>query len=171
MTSMLNEPILARAAEILGRMRDAGLRAVTAESCTGGLVAAALTHHAGSSDMVEGGFVTYSNAMKTALLGVPPALLAHHGAVSAEVAASMARGALAHAPDADLAVAITGIAGPGGGSAEKPVGLVWFGAIRRDGEGSTISRQFAGDREAVRSQAVAQALDLLADLTDAHMHI
>ncbi|MBB2204301.1 CinA family protein [Gluconacetobacter takamatsuzukensis] len=164
---MLNETVLAQAAEVLERMRGAGLRAVTAESCTGGLVAAALTHHAGSSDMVEGGFVTYSNGMKTALLGVPAALLARHGAVSAEVAASMARGALAHAPEADLAVSITGIAGPGGGSAEKPVGLVWFGAIRRDGEGSTISRHFDGDREAVRRQAVAQALDLLAGLTEA----
>ncbi|MFW7266720.1 CinA family protein [Gluconacetobacter sp. Hr-1-5] len=164
---MLNETVLARAADVLERMRGAGVRAVTAESCTGGLVAAALTHHAGSSEMVEGGFVTYSNAMKTALLGVPSALLARHGAVSAEVAASMARGALAHAPDADLAVSITGIAGPGGGSAEKPVGLVWFGAIRRDGEGSTVSRHFTGDRETVRRQAVEQALDLLAELTDA----
>ncbi|GBQ31852.1 CinA family protein [Gluconacetobacter sacchari] len=164
---MLNDTILARAAEVLDRLRGAGVRAVTAESCTGGLVAAALTHHAGSSDMVEGGFVTYSNGMKSALLGVPPMLLVRHGAVSAEVAASMARGALAHAPDADLAVSITGIAGPGGGTMEKPVGLVWFGAIRRDGEGSTISRHFTGDRAAIRRQAVEQALDLLADLTDA----
>lgn len=167
MSSMLNDTILARAAEVLDRLRGAGVRAVTAESCTGGLVAAALTHHAGSSDMVEGGFVTYSNGMKSALLGVPPMLLVRHGAVSAEVAASMARGALAHAPDADLAVSITGIAGPGGGTMEKPVGLVWFGAIRRDGEGSTISRHFTGDRAAIRRQAVEQALDLLADLTDA----
>lgn len=167
MMSMLNETVLAQAADVLDRMRRAGVRAVTAESCTGGLVAAALTHHAGSSETVEGGFVTYSNAMKTALLGVPPALLARHGAVSAEVAASMARGALAHAPDADLAVSITGIAGPGGGSAEKPVGLVWFGAIRRDGEGSTVSRHFTGDRETIRRQAARQALDLLAELTDA----
>lgn len=166
MTSMLNETVLARAADVLDRMREAGVRAVTAESCTGGLVAAALTHHAGSSEMVEGGFVTYSNAMKTALLGVPPTLLARHGAVSAEVAASMARGALAHAPDADLAVSITGIAGPGGETPEKPIGLVWFGAIRRDGEGSTVSRHFAGDRETVRRQAVEQALDLLAGLTE-----
>ncbi|MFT8775452.1 MAG: CinA family protein [Gluconacetobacter liquefaciens] len=163
---MLNETLLAQAADVLERMRHAGVRAVTAESCTGGLVAAALTHHAGSSEMIEGGFVTYSNAMKTALLGVPPTLLARHGAVSAEVAASMARGALAHAPDADLAVSITGIAGPGGGSAEKPVGLVWFGAIRRDGEGSTVSRHFTGDRETIRRQAVEQALDLLTELTD-----
>lgn len=167
MMSMLNETVLAQAADVLDRMRRAGVRAVTAESCTGGLVAAALTHHVGSSETVEGGFVTYSNAMKTALLGVPPALLARHGAVSAEVAASMARGALAHAPDADLAVSITGIAGPGGGSAEKPVGLVWFGAIRRDGEGSTVSRHFTGDRETIRRQAARQALDLLAELTDA----
>lgn len=167
MTSMLNDAVLARAGEVLERLHQARLRAVTAESCTGGLLTAALTHHAGSSDMVEGGFVTYSNGMKTALLGVPSGVLVRHGAVSAEVAAAMARGALAHAAAADLAVSITGIAGPGGGSADKPVGLVWFGAMRRDGEGLTVSRRFAGDREAVRWQAVEQALGLLADLADA----
>ena len=117
---------------MLERCRARGLTVATAESCTGGLVAGALTEIAGSSDVVDRGFVTYSNAAKQAMLGVPAAILERHGAVSRETAEAMARGALAHAP-ADLAVAITGIAGPGGGSAEKPVGLVHFAAAARDG--------------------------------------
>ncbi|MBB2157299.1 nicotinamide-nucleotide amidohydrolase family protein [Gluconacetobacter diazotrophicus] len=161
MTSMLDGTVLTQAAETLDRLRQAGLQVVTAESCTGGLVAAALTHHAGSSDMVQGGFITYSNDMKTALLGVAPALLARHGAVSAEVAAAMAEGALSRAPHAAIAVSITGIAGPGGGSASKPVGLVWFGTARRGGQTRTLSRHFGGDRTAVRQRAVVQALDLI----------
>ncbi|GBQ91704.1 hypothetical protein AA13595_3164 [Gluconacetobacter johannae DSM 13595] len=158
---LLDDATLDQAGGLLARLREAGLRVVTAESCTGGLVAAALTHHAGSSDVVEGGFVTYSNAMKTVLLGVDPVVVARHGAVSAETAAAMADGALAHAPSADIAVSITGIAGPGGGSAAKPVGLVWFATARRNGETVTLSRVFDGDRTSVRQQAVAQALNLI----------
>src|ERR1700675_3629218 len=104
----------------------------TAESCTGGMVAAALTDIAGSSDVVERGFVTYSNAAKTEMLGVPAALITAHGAVSAEAGAAMAAGVLAHAP-VDLAVSVTGIAGPGGATLGKPVGLVHFGTARRGG--------------------------------------
>src|SRR5271154_951640 len=110
---------------VLDACRIARLTLATAESCTGGMVAAALTDIAGSSDVVERGFVTYSNAAKTELLGVPAALIIRAGAVSEEVARAMASGALDHAPVA-LAVAVTGIAGPGGGTAEKPVGLVHF---------------------------------------------
>src|SRR5277367_6169236 len=105
--------------------RAAGLMLATAESCTGGMVAAALTDIAGSSDVVERGFVTYSNAAKAELLGIDPAVIETHGAVSREVAEAMARGALAQSAT-DVAVAITGVAGPDGGSVDKPVGLVWF---------------------------------------------
>lgn len=132
----------------------------TAESCTGGMIAAALTDIAGSSDVVERGFVTYSNRAKTELLGVSGELIARVGAVSAEVAEAMAQGALAHAP-VDLAVAVTGIAGPGGGSAEKPVGLVHFGIARKGGVVRTEHRIFPGDRAAVRRATVAHALALL----------
>ena len=135
----------------------------TAESCTGGLVAGACTAVSGSSDWFERGFVTYSNAAKTELLGVPPSTIAAHGAVSAEVAHAMADGALAHASAATLAVAITGIAGPTGATPGKPVGLVWFGLARRGAPTRTERRHFAGDRAAVRAQAVAEALRLLLD--------
>ncbi len=132
----------------------------TAESCTGGLIAAALTHVPGSSDVVERGFVTYSNAAKTDMLGVPAAMIEQHGAVSQPVAAAMATGALAHSP-ADIAVSVTGVAGPGGGTADKPVGLVWFGCARRAGETRAQSRIFPGGRAAVREASVAFAFDLL----------
>jgi nicotinamide-nucleotide amidase len=148
------------ASELLALCRGKGLRLATAESCTGGMVAAALTDIAGSSDVVERGFVTYSNEAKNELLGVPSALIAAHGAVSAEVAAAMAQGALAHAP-VELAVAITGIAGPGGGTPEKPVGLVWFGSARRGGAIATERQVFAGDRAEVRRAATRRALELL----------
>ena len=115
---------------MLDKARAAGLTIATAESCTGGLVAGALTAIAGSSDVVDRGFVTYSNAAKMQMLGVPPTLLAQHGAVSQPVAVAMAEGAL-KASGAGLAVSITGIAGPGGGSADKPVGLVHFALARR----------------------------------------
>ena len=124
------------------------------------MVAAALTDIAGSSDVVERGFVTYSNEAKSELLAVPPALIAAQGAVSREVAAAMAAGALARAP-VDLAVSITGIAGPGGGSATKPVGLVWFGIGRKGGPVATASHVFPGDRAAVRLAATQRALQLL----------
>ncbi len=144
---------------MLDRYRADGLKLATAESCTGGLIAASMTEIAGSSDVVERGFVTYSNEAKTELLGVPVALIADMGAVSAEVAEAMAEGARAHS-HADAAVSVTGIAGPGGGTAEKPVGLVYLGACRRDGRPRHLRRVFTGDREAVRRAALEEALDL-----------
>jgi len=123
------------------------------------LIAAALTHIAGSSDVFERGFVTYSNEAKIEMLKVPAALIQHHGAVSAEVARAMAEGALTFS-HADIAVSVTGVAGPGGGSAEKPVGLVWFGCARRNGDSTTQAKNFTGDRESVRSQSVVFALSL-----------
>jgi len=142
------------------------VRVATAESCTGGLVAAALTAIAGSSDVFECGFVTYSNEAKQRLLGVPAAILLRHGAVSAEAAAAMAKGALKRS-SADFAVSITGIAGPAGGSKEKPVGLVHFAAARRDGKVLARRRLFGNiGRRRVRERSVAEALALLADLVE-----
>lgn len=149
------------AREVLDLCRAAKLRVATAESCTGGMVAAALTDIAGSSSVVERGFVTYANEAKTEMLGVPAALIAAKGAVSQEVAEAMAAGALAQAP-VDLAVAITGVAGPGGGSAEKPVGLVWFGLARKGKTVITDRQIFSGDRAAIRAAATHHALSLLA---------
>lgn len=137
----------------------AGKMLATAESCTGGMISAALTDIAGSSVAVERGFVTYSNTAKTELLGVDAALIHAKGAVSAEVAAAMAEGALRNSRAA-VAVSVTGIAGPDGGSAEKPVGLVWFG-LAAGGEVRTERANFAGDRAAVRRQATEKALNLL----------
>jgi nicotinamide-nucleotide amidase len=141
-----------------------GLTIATAESCTGGLVAGALTEIPGSSAVVLCGFVTYSNEAKEHMVGVPAEVLAAHGAVSRPTAQAMAEGALSHCP-ADLAVAITGIAGPGGGSAEKPVGLVHFAAAAR--AGARIAReQRYGDigRAAVRHASVLEALAMLEEL-------
>lgn len=148
------------AGDVLAHCRAAGLRVATAESCTGGLVAACLTEIAGSSDVVERGFVTYADAAKVELLGVREATLARHGAVSAETAGEMLAGALARSP-ADLVVAITGIAGPGGGSPEKPVGLVFIGVQRRDAAPTIERHVFAGDRAAVRDASLRRALELL----------
>jgi len=140
------------------RARGAGI--ATAESCTGGLIAAACTSLAGSSDWFERGFVTYSNDAKTEMLGVPAEAIAAHGAVSAEVACAMAEGALANSR-ASFAVSVTGIAGPGGGSAAKPVGTVWI-AIAASGEKAVASLLLAsGDRAAIRQASVARALELL----------
>jgi nicotinamide-nucleotide amidase len=158
---LADDGLQALAESVLTRCRVRKLTLATAESCTGGMIAAALTDIAGSSDVVERGFVTYSNAAKTAMLGVPAALIDQHGAVSAEVASAMAEGALAHAP-VDLAVSVTGIAGPGGATPGKPVGLVHFGIARRGGEVRTERHIFAGDRSAVRRAAVECALKLLA---------
>ncbi len=153
--------LLKKAETLLETYRRAGLKIATAESCTGGLIAGTLTEIAGSSDVVERGFVTYSNEAKTELLGVPAAVIAQAGAVSAEVAEAMAEGAL-EASAADVAVSATGIAGPGGATPNKPVGLVYLGICRR-GAGAAHERHvFAGDRAAVRRAAVAAALDLLA---------
>jgi nicotinamide-nucleotide amidase len=146
---------------VLDSCRARGWHVATAESCTGGLVAAALTSIAGSSDVVERGFVTYSNAAKSELLGVPPETIAAHGAVSTETAAAMATGALVRTP-VDLAISVIGVAGPGGGSAAKPVGLVVFGLARRDGPCRTERHVFDGDRSAVRQAALQMALGLLA---------
>ena len=158
---MLDEAILLSAARALESLRARGLTAVTAESCTGGLVAASLTHHAGSSDVMLGGFVTYSNGMKHGLLGVGTALFEQVGAVSEEVARAMAEGARSRS-GADVAVSVTGIAGPGGGSADKPVGLVWFAAARSGRASRTSRHVFTGDRATIRREAVGMALSLLA---------
>lgn len=156
---MLADEVLIQAEALLAACRAKGVRIATAESCTGGLIAAALTAIAGSSDVVDRGFVTYSNAAKSELLGVDPALIARVGAVSEEVARAMAEGALARSL-AQLAVAVTGVAGPGGGSAAKPVGLVWFGLATPSGV-STGSMIFPGDRTAVRAATVVHAFGLL----------
>jgi nicotinamide-nucleotide amidase len=152
-----------KADAVLAACRAAGLMLATAESCTGGLIAGMLTGIAGSSDVVDRGFVTYSNQAKTEMLGVPAHLIEAVGAVSQEVAKAMAAGALAHS-GAGIAVSVTGIAGPGGGSADKPVGLVWFGVARRDGTAITDRQVFPGDRAAVRWAAVLHALGLVLDL-------
>ena len=140
-----------------------GVTVATAESCTGGGVAQAITRIAGSSEWFERGFVTYTNRAKEEMLGVPHATLVAHGAVSEEVASEMAAGALARSP-ADVAVAITGIAGPGGGTSEKPVGLVWFAWTHRGGPVQARRFFFTGDRAAVREQSVAVAIRGLIDL-------
>ena len=151
---------LDRAAErLLARCRARGVMLATAESCTGGLIAATLTAIAGSSDVVDRGFVTYSNAAKTEMLGVPADLIDTHGAVSAPVAEAMARGARARSA-AGITVAVNGIAGPGGGSADKPVGLVWFG-LAHPGGVTTDHVVFPGDRAAVRAATVAHAFALI----------
>ena len=133
---------------------------VTAESCTGGWIAAACTSVAGSSDWFERGFVTYSNEAKVESIGVPAALIAAHGAVSADVARAMAEGALAHSR-AQWAVAVTGIAGPGGAVPGKPVGTVWLAIARRGEVAHTVLLQLGGDRTAVREQTVHRALQTL----------
>ncbi|HEV2336448.1 MAG TPA: nicotinamide-nucleotide amidohydrolase family protein [Stellaceae bacterium] len=159
---MFDPETLALAEEVLALCRARHWRLSTAESCTGGLVAAALTAVAGSSDVVERGLVTYSNDAKIELLGVPSDTIAAHGAVSSETAIAMAQGALARAP-IDLAVSITGVAGPGGGTAQKPVGLIYVGLATKDGAARVERRVFPGDRTAVRNAALVLALELLRD--------
>jgi nicotinamide-nucleotide amidase len=158
---MFPPDLIAEAAALLNRLRERGLKLAAAESCTGGLVTALLTEIAGSSDVVERGFVTYSNAAKHELLGVPEAMLAEHGAVSEPVARAMAQGALAHS-SAGISVAVTGVAGPGGGSAEKPVGLVHLAVARRGGGVLHQECRF-GDigRAEVRRASVETALQLI----------
>ena len=152
----------AAAKQVLELCRARGLRVATAESCTGGLVAAALTEIAGSSDVVDRGFVTYSNEAKTELLGVPQSILKRYGAVSAQTAKVMAAGALKNS-HADIAISITGIAGPGGGTKQKPVGLVHFAAAGRGGRRIARKRLY-GDigRGRVRQRSVVDALEMLA---------
>jgi nicotinamide-nucleotide amidase len=160
--------IESRAQAVLETFRARKLMAATAESCTGGLVVGALTEIAGSSDVVDRGFVTYSNAAKQAMLGVPADTLERYGAVSRETAEAMAQGAVRNS-DAHIAVAITGIAGPGGGSADKPVGLVHFAAAGRDGQLRHRERRF-GDigRATVRERSVIEALDMLLALAKSY---
>lgn len=146
-------------------LKERGWMLAVAESCTGGLIAAACTEQSGSSDWFERGFVTYSNAAKTELLGVDGALIAQHGAVSEVVARAMAFGAVRHS-QARVSIAVTGIAGPTGGSADKPVGTVWFGFMV-DGRLASETRRFDGDRAAVRAAAVRHALQRLLELLQA----
>lgn len=151
------------ATAVLAACRAAGLMTVTAESCTGGLVSAALTAIAGSSDVVDRGFVTYTNEAKQEMLDVPAAILAAHGAVSAETAQAMAEGALRHSRAA-ISVSVTGIAGPGGATSDKPVGLVHFAAKR--GERLVLREERFGaiGRDEVRHRSVLVALELLLTL-------
>jgi nicotinamide-nucleotide amidase len=158
--------IESKAQALISDFSKRGLMVATAESCTGGLIVGALTEIPGSSSVVDRGFVTYSNDAKMQMLGVDPATLAAHGAVSRQTALEMARGALSHSK-ADVVVAVTGIAGPGGGSIEKPVGLVHLAATVRTG--NTYHREMRyGDigRDAVRLETVRTALDMLIDVTD-----
>ena len=168
-TIKLSIPALAR--RVLREARRNGLTIATAESCTGGMVAAALTGIAGSSDVFDRGFITYSNAAKSAMIGVPPQLIAENGAVSAEVVVAMAEGAL-RASGAGLAVAITGVAGPGGGTAQKPVGLVHLAVVAADGRVNRIERRYdpALRRSGIRRAAVIDALGLLLGMAASASH-
>jgi nicotinamide-nucleotide amidase len=157
---MLDQGTLAEAASTLAALQARRLTLATAESCTGGLIAAALTAIPGSSATVLAGYVTYSNEAKTRMLGVPEATLAAHGAVSEPVARRMAEGALAEAR-AGIAISCTGIAGPGGGSAAKPVGLVFIGCARHGMETRVERHVFPGDRTAIRAATVDAALALI----------
>lgn len=157
---MFSDDFRNRAVTFLDAMRAKGFRFASAESCTGGLIAALLTEIPGSSDVVDRGFVTYSNEAKAEMIGVGTALLAEHGAVSREVALAMATGALARSM-ADVTVAVTGVAGPGGGTAAKPVGLVHIAAARRGAETLHKECRFGPlDRSEIRAQTVVEALAL-----------
>jgi nicotinamide-nucleotide amidase len=162
---LVNDSVPDLVERLAAQLRAKGWMMATAESCTGGLIAGACTDLAGSSDWFERGFVTYSNAAKTELLGVDAALIAQHGAVSETVARAMAQGAVAHA-HAQVAVAVTGVAGPAGGSADKPVGMVWFGWAVPGGVHTQVQR-FDGDRAAVRTATVRHALQRLLALVEA----
>jgi nicotinamide-nucleotide amidase len=158
--SVFDEGLLQAAENLLGLCRARGLHVSTAESCTGGLLAGLLTSVPGSSDVVDRGFVTYSNAAKIQMIGVPTALIAAHGAVSEEVARAMAEGALAYS-DADLAVSVTGVAGPGGGTATKPVGLVHIACAMRGGAIVHQRLEFGSqERETIRLKSLDAVLRL-----------
>ena len=158
---MFPPELIARATDLVARYRAAGLMAATAESCTGGLIAALLTEIPGSSNMLERGFVVYSNASKQELLGVPAEMLARHGAVSRRTAIAMAEGALG-ASRAEVAVSVTGVAGPDGGSTEKPVGLVHFACARR-GQATVAREERFGDigRARLRIACLQTALEMM----------
>jgi nicotinamide-nucleotide amidase len=150
-----------KAIAVLEACRARGILLATAESCTGGLIVASLTDIGGSSDVVDRGFITYSNEAKHAMLGIPMEVIAAHGAVSEEVALAMAAGALQHSR-AGIAVAVTGVAGPGGGSAAKPVGLVWFGVALKGQAPQAVRHVFPDQgRASIRQNAVETALDLV----------
>ncbi|MDD3028780.1 MAG: CinA family protein [Alphaproteobacteria bacterium] len=157
---MFSQDLTDKAAKVIAAYAAQQKAIATAESCTGGLIAGALTSIPGSSRVFDRGFVTYSNDAKVALLGVKPETLERMGAVSTDVAEEMARGALS-ASKADIALSVTGIAGPDGGSTEKPVGLVFFGLATKDGALMHYRCQFSGDRDAVRTQTVNEGLSLL----------
>jgi nicotinamide-nucleotide amidase len=164
--SLFPKDVIDLATESLSACRERGLMIVTAESCTGGLIAAALTEIAGSSDVVDRGFVTYSNAAKTAMLDVSSKTLGTYGAVSKETALEMAKGALANSL-ASISVAVTGVAGPGGGSTDKPVGLVHIAVAN---EANTVHRECrfgAVDREQIRLETVRTALQMILSLVQA----
>ncbi len=159
---MFPSELEAHARRLLDAARDKRLLIATAESCTGGLISGLLTEIPGSSDVVDRGFVTYSNAAKTHMLGVPPGLIGAFGAVSSSVARAMAEGALRNS-NAHIAVAVTGIAGPGGGTPDKPVGTVWI-AVAKIGQAATATLlQAGGDRAAIRAASVVRALALLVE--------
>jgi nicotinamide-nucleotide amidase len=158
--AMLPDSTLTEAESLLAACRARGVMLATAESCTGGLIAAALTAIAGSSDVVDRGFVTYSNEAKNELIGVPMPLIHAHGAVSEDVARAMAQGALDRSR-AGIAVSVTGVAGPGGGSAEKPVGLVCFGLAQKGAPVISRRQIFPGDRTAIRAETVRYAFVLI----------
>lgn len=162
----MSKELHAAAKAVLDACRARGLKVATAESCTGGLVTGALTDIAGSSDVLDRGFVTYSNEAKQQMLGVPADILRDHGAVSRQTAEAMARGALGRA-NADLVIAITGIAGPDGGNTDKPVGLVHFAAAARDGALTHAEKRY-GDigRAEVRYKSVLQALAMLKEIAE-----
>ena len=161
---MIDDRLRAAAVAVLHICRERKLLVATAESCTGGLVAGCLTEIPGSSDVVDRGFVTYSNEAKQEMLGVPTDILREHGAVSRPTAEAMAQGAITHSR-AGLAVSITGVAGPGGGTPGKPVGLVHFGGATRDGRVVHREQRYGGiGRSEIRRLAVLEALDLLRTL-------
>ncbi|GBR71666.1 CinA family protein [Gluconobacter kanchanaburiensis] len=149
-------PVLAQ--KVLETLRQSGRRLVTVESCTGGLISATLSDLPGSSEVLEGSFVTYSNDLKTSAVGVPETILRLFGAVSLQTAEAMARGGLSHALNADLALSVTGIAGPGGGTISKPVGTVCFALASRSGLAISVQKHFMGDRQTVRRLSVREAL-------------
>lgn len=161
--SALSDLLTEKATALLDRCRKNDLLVATAESCTGGLIMAALTAIPGSSDVVERGFVTYSNQAKIDMLGVPAAAILQSGAVSAEVAIAMVEGALHHSK-ANLAVSVTGIAGPSGGSDEKPVGTVYIAAMRQGGALACQRNLFSGSRDEIREESALAAMDMLLKL-------
>ena len=161
---MFPSDLIEEATALLALLRAKGLKVATAESCTGGLIAGLLTEIPGSSDVVERGFVTYSNEAKAQMLGIDPELIVKYGAVSEQVARAMATGAVSNS-HADISVAVTGVAGPGGGSLVKPVGLVHFGANRRGGGVIHHEARFGEmSRHAIRIGSVRQALAMIRSL-------